>query len=313
VSAVDVLAVGEALVDLISLEPVDALEDATRFERHLGGEPANVVHNVARLGGRAALVARVGDDGFGRFVRAELAAAGVDVRGVRLHPGAPTTVCAVARHAGTPDFAVLRGADRLLDASDVELAAGLRARAVHTSAFALSHASARRPLLELLRARRADGALVSFDPNYHPSVWADGEPLQVLAETLPHVDVVKPSTEDCHRLFGLEPVEVSARRFLDLGARRVVLTLGAEGALVLADGASTLHASRATAVVDVTGAGDAFWAGLLMGLVDGQELDTAVGAGLAVAALKLGGAGPLGETVDRRQLYGPAPAAARGG
>ncbi len=68
----DVLLLGEALVDLISEKFVTSLEDAHSFQRFVGGEVTNVALNVARLGGRAAIAACVGDDGFGHYIHRQL-------------------------------------------------------------------------------------------------------------------------------------------------------------------------------------------------------------------------------------------------
>lgn len=300
----DVLAVGEAMVDLISVEQVESLAEAHAFEAHVGGQAANLAANVARLGGRSAVLGRVGDDGLGQTVRRGLAAAGVDTTLLAGHPEAPTTVSLVARTSGTPDFIVLRGADRLLDHGDLEQARP-PARLVHTSAFALSREPARGAVLRMLEAAHAEGTRVSLDPNYHPSVWPPGEEhLDVLEQAFRTVDVTKPSLDDCERLFGRAEPEEHLERFLAWGARLVVLTLGRDGALVgRPDAPGRSVPAEAVDVVDVTGAGDAFWAGFLLALGDGLDDEAAVRVGHRVAAIKLQRVGQLPDHVDRTAIY----------
>lgn len=302
----DLLCIGELLIDSISRDQVDSLGAARQFGVFVGGQAANVAQNVSLLGGRSAVVARVGADGFGVVCRQHLESSGVDTAFLITDAEAPTTFCVVARSVGTPDFIIYRGADSRLQAGDLPAEALQKARAVHASAFALSREPARSAVIAALSAAKAAGALVSLDPTYHPKVWGVGEdPLPVLAEAYRYVDVTKPSLDDCHRLFGPgETPEAYARRFLDLGPRLVVLTLGAGGALMAtADGVLQRFPGREIQVADVTGAGDAFWAGLLMGLLDGLSDAAAVSAGMEVAQIKIRQVGPLTTALDRRALY----------
>ena len=309
----DVVAIGEALVDFISEESARALDVSLSFGMRQGGQCANLARNVARLGGRSALVARVGADGFGAFIRSELDAAGVITSALTHDPRASTTLIVVTRTAGTPDFIVYRGADARLTPADLPLDALRRARAVHASTFALSHAPSRDTVLMALAEARHSGALVSLDPNYHERLWdEETRPLDVLTEAYRFVDVTKPSLDDCARLFGAgSRPEEYAQRFLALGPRIVVVTLGAEGALLAtADGLMRRLSAAVAPVVDVTGAGDAFWSGLLLGLIDGLAPEVATCAGLEVARRKIQHVGPLVEPIERRDLYALASAQA---
>lgn len=301
----DLLAVGELLVDFISDRPVSSLSEGRGFSPTVGGQAANVVQNVARLGGRSALAARVGRDGFGDLCRQTLTRAGVSTE-LLIDGEEPTTLAIVARSAATPDFIIYRGADRHLREGDIPAEWLSSARAVHASSFALSHEPSRSAVLAALAGARKAGALVSLDPTYHPRVWGYGiDPLSVLADAYQHVDVTKPSMDDCHRLFGPgDSPEGYARRFLALGPRLVVITLGPDGALMATAGGRILRfAAREVAVADVTGAGDSFWAGFLMALLDGLPDESAVRAGVEVAQIKVQQVGPLAESIDRTALY----------
>lgn len=302
----DLVAVGEVLVDLISEQPAPSLERADRFRRFPGGQVANTAWNVSLLGGKAAVVGCVGADGFGRFLRRQLEQIGVATRYLYEVDGVPTTLSLIVRHTGTPDFLIHRGADALLSPDRVPARIIGQARALHTSAFGLSQEPARSAILYALRIAREAGCLVSLDPNYHPAIWDRTTPAtEVLHRACRYVDLVKPSLDDCRRIFGPQvDLEECVSHFLDWGARVVVLTMGKEGALLaLADGERSTIPAHEVDVADATGAGDAFWAGLIAGLLDGLSPHQAAEVGRFVAERKLACVGPMREPMDRHQIY----------
>jgi len=119
------------------------------------------------------------------------------------------------------------------------------------------------------------------------------------------VTVTKPSRDDCARLFGPDlPPEDCIRRFLDWGADIVALTMGASGVLLATAGGDRFQITPGKVnVVDTTGAGDAFWSGLLTSLLDGFPPQQAARLGQAVAEAKIGRVGHLPPTIDRAALY----------
>ncbi len=304
-SDLDLLAVGEALVDLISLEETVSLRGARTFRMHAGGSPANIAANMARLGGRAALAACIGDDPFGHFLRAELEAAGVLCEYLVVNPSVQTTVIFVSHTQGTPDFLAYRDGDHHLGPEQVPEEAIIRSRAVHGSAFALSRPPARQAVLRALRLGREWGRVVSVDPNYSPRIWPDREEaMQVIWQALALATLTKPSLDDARRLFGpnLTP-EGYIQRFHDLGPSIVVLTMGAEGVL-LSEGGRIQHIpSLPVSVVDATGAGDAFWAGFLIAFLDGNPPVRCVRFAQRVAVRKLAVVGPFPAKIDRGEIY----------
>jgi fructokinase len=293
---IDFLAVGEAVVDLISTGIVSSLRDANSFQRFLGGEVTNLAMNMARLGHRSALGVCVGQDGFGEFLTARLGEAGVIQDYVQSSPDRPTTMIAVARQTQTPDFIVYRGADTQLTPAEALVKAAQHSRAIHTSAFSLSRNPARETILTLLEKAHEQGALISLDPNYHPRIYPDRQDFtSFLKEIYPFVQVTKPSLDDGVRLFGsgYTPWEY-VEFFLDLGAGFVVLTMGGEGVLLAtAEEERYRLQPNPISVVDVTGAGDAFWSGLLSGLLSGSSPLEAARLGQIVAEFKIGMVGPV--------------------
>lgn len=308
--ALDVLAVGETLVDFISHEFRISLRTADRFERYLGGQPANVAVYVARLGGRSAVISKVGTDYFGEYLEDQLSRHGVSTEGLRRTPEAASTNAFVTRTVGVPDFQVNRAADVLLNIREVPDELVERARAVHTSAFALSRDPQRLAVRRAMRLGARLGKVVSLDPNYDPRVWPDREEAwEVLAEVLPYVTIVKPSAEDARRLFDPNMEEdvlenACLEAFHDLGADFVVMTRSG-GVVTVSDGSSVerIGPLPRVRVENVTGARDAFWSALLVAHLDGKGWNECVRFAHEVAALKLRVEGHVERMIDRNALY----------
>ncbi|BDG06217.1 carbohydrate kinase family protein [Anaeromyxobacter oryzae] len=262
----DVLCFGEALVDLLP-DRRGRLEDCERFEACSGGAPANVATGLARLGVRTGFRGVVGDDAFGRLLARKLAAEGIACT-LRLARERPTGMWFVALDArGERTFFSPNArfsADKLVAPGDVDPAALARARFLHVGSSAHVLPDGRAALRAALAAARAAGVRVSFDPNVRVHLWDDLAPLRALcADVLAAADVAKLSDEEAELLLGERDPERAAARLVDLGVGVACVTLGPRGAL-LRRGADVLHApAEPVEVVDTTGAGDGFVAGLL--------------------------------------------------
>ena len=302
----DVLTVGEVVVDFISAEKTDTLSNATTFKRYLGGSPANIAVYVSKLGGRSAVIAKTGIGAFGKFLKSELQRHGVVTDYLQMDHRTHTTVIFVSSTAATPDFEEFRSGDYLLKTEELSEKAIDRARVVHSSTFALSREPCRSTVIEVFRKARGMGKIVSLDPNYSRRVWPDYKEAQgVIREAYKHVNVTKPSADDARRVFGpgYEP-EQYIEMFHDLGPETVIFTMGAEGNLVSENGRITAHVpSRPVDVVDATGAGDSFWAGFLTALLDGNEVERSVLFAREIVERKLTTKGPLPADIDREEIY----------
>lgn len=301
----DLLAIGETLVDLISVEQVESLQEATTFRRYAGGSPANIAANVVRLGGRAAVATKVGADALGRFLQAELVQTGVETIGLVQDAGVHTSIVLVSRSGGTPDFEVLREADYRLEPTDIPATLVARARVVHASTWPLSREPARSAVEQAFRLAQAAGKVISLDPNYSPQVWPDREEARrVLQQMMRYATITKPSADDARRLFGagLTP-EAYIARFHAMGPRVVVFTMGAGGMILSVDGEQAFIPAQPVKVVDTTGAGDSFWAGFIVALLDGNPLVQCALFAREVVGRKLVTVGPLSGPLDRQDLY----------
>ncbi len=303
----DVLTIGEMVVDFISDEKTDTLSNASTFRRHLGGSPANIAVYVSKLGGASAVIAKTGIGAFGTFLKGELQRHGVTTDYLLMDHRTHTTVIFVSSTSATPDFEEFRSGDYLLRPEEISEEAISRARVVHASTFALSCEPCRSAVMEAFRKAREMDKIVSLDPNYSRRIWPDyKEARRVIREAYRYVDVTKPSADDARRVFGPDyGPEQYIEMFHDLGAEVVVFTMGEEGNLVSENGRVTAHVpARPVEVVDATGAGDAFWAGFLTATLDGNSAEDSVLFAREIVERKLATKGPLPSEIDRKEIYG---------
>ncbi len=243
-----------------------------------GGKGANQAVAVARLGGQACFVARLGDDVFGRKSLESFRREGVDTRYVTLTPHAPSGVALITVDAaGDNAIVVAPGANAKLAPDDV-----YRAQSEICSAGAVvAQLEVPVPTVQCT-AELAHRAGVPFILNPAPA-----QPLS--PALLAMAAVLTPNETEAQLLTGIEVVDAdsacrAAKKLLDLGVKAVILTMGA-GGFLLADGKTMeLIPAAKVKVVDTTAAGDAFTGSLAVGLGQGHSLrDAAVFAGRAAA------------------------------
>jgi len=304
-NTLDLLAIGETLVDFISVEQTDWLRNATTFRRHLGGSPANIAVNVAKLGGTAAVVSKTGIGAFGQFIKSELQRHGVSIEYLIMDHRNRTTVAFVSSTSGKPDFEIARSGDYLLRPEEVSEESVERARVVHASTFALSREPCRSAVKKVFQLAHEQGKIVSLDPNYSARIWPHHkEARQVLKEMYRYVSITKPSLDDAGRIFSREyGPEQYVEMFHELGPKTVILTMGGDGVLISDDGHLVGHVpARPVEVQDATGAGDSFWAGFLVALLDGESLERSVLFAREIVELKLTRVGPLPMDLNREEI-----------
>lgn len=279
----EAIALGELLVDFVSMERDVSLSDLPSFAGAAGGAPANVAVGLARLGVRAAFVGKVGDDPFGEHLRRTLLDAGVEVSGLKTARGARTTLAFVATHSdGRKDIAFYRnpGADMLLEPAELELPTLLKAKLFHFGSVSLSRSPAREATLHAARAAHGAGLLVSFDPNWRPTLWEQQELApRLIWDAMPLAQVVHCAYEEWEFVTGTADLEEGAAKVLAAGPKLVVVTQGERGCYFDNGVARGQVSGFQVEVVDSLGAGDAFVAAMLSRLVgadlarlDGGEL-----------------------------------------
>jgi sugar/nucleoside kinase (ribokinase family) len=239
-----------------------------------GGCAANSAIALQRLGVRAAVCGCVGDDLFGDHLEAELASRGIDTSLVRRTSGYGTSKTVVLPVAGEDRrFIHTLGANAAMQASDFPPAALEVADVVYLGGYLVLPAIRAEELAERFRHARASGTAVLLDVVAPAGVSLSLDDVRVL---LPHTDYFLPNEDEARALTGESTPARQAQRLLEAGARAVVITRGERGALVhTADSCFEVPAPPVT-VVEPSGAGDAFAAGLALGILEGWDLERQV-------------------------------------
>ncbi len=265
-----VTCIGEAIVDFVSRKRGCSLQEASLFERAAGGASANVAVGLARLGTRARFLGKVGDDPFGHFLVHALRREGVDASGVKFDSRHLTRLAFVSlTKKGERDFSFWETspADEQLRMSDLGLGTIAKSRIVHISSFLLINRSTRTMALRLAGDLHKRGCLLSFDPNLRLSLWRSlPEARRVTRQMVCLAPILRLNVEEARFLTRKNHLLKAASALRRLGPELVVITDGAKGcSFFTRTGAGEVPGFRVR-VVDTTGCGDAFLAGLLHGI-----------------------------------------------
>lgn len=289
----DIVTFGEAMLRLW-VPTGERLETAPAFRVTVAGSEANVAMATARMGAHTAWMSALPDNALGRRAAREVSRHGVDTRYVSWSEEGRMGLFFIELSVPPRPVAALYDRENSTAASmstmEVTWSVLENARIVHISGITPALSESSRALsLEVVRRSREAGALVSIDVNYRRNLWAPTECARTIAEMAEFADVLIATSEDARDVFGLDDAPEATLRALQglVGTSRVVLTAGADGAIWL-DGSTFGSATGYVAeTVDRIGAGDAFAAGTLVGLLEG-DLPGGIKRGLAMAALKLG-------------------------
>ncbi|HEU4382793.1 MAG TPA: ribokinase [Anaeromyxobacteraceae bacterium] len=294
-----VVVVGSLNMDLVARAPRlpaagETLSGRT-FSTVPGGKGANQAVAAARLGARTAMVGCVGDDAFGRELRAVLEGDGVDCQGVRAVPGPSGVALIVVDDGGRNGIVVVPGANGLLSPEDVE-----RQRQVLAAARVVA-LQLETPLETVARAARLArdlGRLVVLNP-------APAQPLP--ASLLACADFLVPNEVEAAALTGLlvdsvEGAAAAAERLRAQGAGTVLVTLGERGVVAATPSGTRHFPARAVRAVDTTAAGDTFIGGFCAALVEGRSPPEAVDFAQAAAAISVTRPGAQPSIPYRREI-----------
>lgn len=297
--SIDILCIGEVLIDFIGHEINTPIKKTKDYHRFLGGSPTNVAVNAARLGLQSKLIASCGNDGLGEYILKKLKDSKVDTTHVTKIDAIPTSVIFVSKSTDTPDFIPYRQADCQISEDQLPDEIIHSAKIFHTTCFALSKNPARQTILNRALKAKELGLKLSIDINYSERIWPNREEaIQVLKEYLANDPLVKLSEDDCFRLFAeTKSEEYIFQFFHNLGAKTICLTKGKKG-VVVSDSTQGIFVQNALPINDIkdtTGAGDAFWTGFLYAQLQHKSLTQSMAMAQKLAAIKLQSLGKLPE------------------
>jgi fructokinase len=266
----EVVCLGDLLIDFVPTVTGTGLVDAPAFQKAPGGAAANVAVALARQGVASAFMGKVGEDPFGHFLADTLRREGVDTGPLRFEARARTALAFVSLRAdGEREFLFYRhpSADMLFTPDEVDAGAIRGAKAFHFDSISLASENPRATALAAADVALAAGKLVSYDANLRLPLWPDAEAARSgIREGLAKAHLAKLSDDELEFLTGSREPE-AARALWHDRLRLLTVTRGGAGSAWLTPDAGGSVPSFKVAAVDTTGAGDAFMAGLIAGVL----------------------------------------------
>ena len=303
---IDIICIGEVLIDFIGHEVNTSINRTKDYHRFLGGSPTNVAVNASRLGLKSLLVATCGQDGLGDYIVRKLNANNVITSQIRKLENIPTSVIFVSKSTETPEFIPYREADCEIFEEQLPNEIIAQAKIFHTTCIALSKNPARQTILNRAKKAKELGLQLSIDLNFSERILKSRDDAkEVLKEYLFNDPLVKVSEDDCYRLFAeVKSEDYIFDYFHSLGASTICLTKGKKGVVVSdkKEGLLFQEALPIDEIKDSTGAGDAFWTGFLYAKLMNNSLNDCVTIAQKLASIKLQNVGRLPDGINFRDF-----------
>jgi sugar/nucleoside kinase (ribokinase family) len=282
----DVLSIGLVVADHVCA-PVDHLPAAgelvttDRMILTIGGGASNVAVDLRKMNVSVAIAAAVGDDAFGRIVRDELEAHGVETVDLKTSRTQPTSQTLIVNVQGQDRrFIHLIGAYGEYRAEDIPIKRVQQCRALYLGYFLLMPSLTAEGLIPVFQTARHSGAKVIVDV----AIGSRGDHAAKLERLLPHVDVFTPNRDEGEVILGERDPLRQAEAFRKMGAGTVIITLGADGAVLVGARDRLRVGVYAIEFVDGSGGGDAFAAGFIYGLLKGYDAENCLKLASALGA-----------------------------
>jgi len=278
---VDVAAIGEVLIDFIAKEegPLEKIKD---FEKHAGGAPANVMVGLSRLGVSSGLISRVGDDPFGKFLIGALDSEGVDTSQIQIDKEWHTGVVFVQLQQANPEFILYKNvAYNFISYSEIDLKYISKLKVLHFGSVLLREEPSRSTTFKAIQYARTHKVTISFDVNIRKDLWKGKEDKmwEDIQKSVELADIAKFSenefiefvsqitnsnnTNDMQKLINI---------VTSLGPKLIIITQGDKGCLIGQKGFSVHIEPYKVKPIDTTGAGDAFMAAIIAGILTNNRV-----------------------------------------
>ncbi|KAL2506282.1 putative fructokinase-4 [Abeliophyllum distichum] len=272
-----IVSFGEMLIDFVPTVSGVSLAEAPGFLKAPGGAPANVAIAVARLGGKAAFIGKLGEDEFGHMLAGILKENGVSADGIPFDKGARTALAFVTLRAdGEREFMFYRNpsADMLLTPDELNLELIRSAKVFHYGSISLIVEPCRSAHLKAMQVAKDAGALLSYDPNLRLPLWpsADEARKQIMS-IWDKADVIKVSDVELEFLTGSDKIDdASAMSLWHDNLKLLLVTLGEKGCRYYTKNFHGSIDGYHVKAVDTTGAGDSFVGALLCKIVHDHDI-----------------------------------------
>jgi len=289
----DLIGLGSAIIDFAPADAGVPLDEVRSFIPSAGGAVANILVAASRLGLRTGFLGCVGDDEFGTFILRDFEREGVDISHVKRVKGIATGIAFYSidekgeRHYIFYRFPGYSEPETMLRLEDIKDEYIAQSRMIHFSEAMLRRSQTRETVLKILQIAKQNGVLVSYDPNVREAFWSNKEEfLEIQRRVLSFTDTFLSTLKEATLIAGGRSTEETVNKALALGPSTVVIREKSRYCVATPNRNFRVTIFRVKAV-DTSGAGDAFDAGFLTGLIKGWSIDKAVLLGSAAAALKV--------------------------
>lgn len=262
-----VISIGEALIDFIPQEKGVALKDVSNFLRVPGGAPLNVAAAVAKLGGEAQMLTKLGRDAFGDAILEAVKPLGVDISRIGRTRDANTALAFVSlKEDGERDFSFYRNpsADMLLNKEEILEEDFKEGSILHFCSVSLIDAPIKEAHRKAIEFAQNNSCLISFDPNVRLPLWESKEKCrEAILEFLPFGNILKISDEELEFITGIKDEEEAINSLFRGNVEVIIYTKGTDGAEFITKNKKVFAPSFKVKAQDTTGAGDSFIGSLL--------------------------------------------------
>ncbi len=261
---IDVTALGELLIDFT--ENGTSSQGNPLMEANPGGAPCNVLAMLQKLGKQTAFIGKVGDDMFGRQLTAAVEAVGIDTRALMKDTEVHTTLAFVHTYpGGDRDFSFYRnpGADMMLKKEEIDVDLIRDSKIFHFGTLSSTHEGVREATRYAIDVAKEAGAIITFDPNLRPPLWADlADAKREIEYGLGKCDVLKISDNEVEFLFGTTDYDLGAKLLKEkYNIPLILITMGPDGSRAYyKDLRVEVAPFLQEKTIETTGAGDTFCA-----------------------------------------------------
>ena len=267
----DVIALGELLIDFTMNGQSE--QGNNMFEACPGGAPCNVLALLNKMGKKTAFIGKVGKDQFGALLRDTITEAGIDASNLMVDENVNTTLAFVHTFPdGDREFSFYRnpGADMMLTADEVNPEVVKDTKVFHFGTLSMTHEGVREATKKAVETAKANGCLVSFDPNLRPPLWSS---LDLAKEQMEYgfgkCDILKISDNEIQFVSGKEDYEEGIAYLQETyNIPLILLTMGKDGSRAYYKGMRVERPGFSVKAIETTGAGDTFCGSSLNYLVD---------------------------------------------
>ncbi len=267
----DVIALGELLIDFTMNGQSE--QGNNMFEACPGGAPCNVLALLNKMGKKTAFIGKVGKDQFGALLRDTITEAGIDASNLMVDENVNTTLAFVHTFPdGDREFSFYRnpGADMMLTADEVNPDVVKDTKVFHFGTLSMTHEGVREATKKAVETAKANGCLVSFDPNLRPPLWGS---LDLAKEQMEYgfgkCDILKISDNEIQFVSGKEDYDEGIAYLQETyNIPLILLTMGKDGSRAYYKGMRVERPGFSVKAIETTGAGDTFCGSSLNYLVD---------------------------------------------